>query len=52
MEKGFFFQRRFIDDDFNALGLDALHDPLNNRSPEIIGVTLHRQPIDTDDLGF
>ena len=51
-EKVVFLQRRFIDDDFNPLGFNTLHDALDGRGPEVVRVTLHGQPIDADDLGI
>lgn len=38
-----------VDDDFCALGFDALHDALNGRLTEVVGVGLHRETIYADD---
>lgn len=45
-------QRRLVDDDGRALGLDPLHDALNGRLPEVVGVRLHGQAVDADDAGL
>ena len=45
-------QRRLIDDDLCALGLDALHDTLNRALAEVVAVALHRQAVDADDTGL
>ena len=42
------FQRRFVDDDGNAFGLDALHDALDGGCPEVVGIALHGQAVDAD----
>ena len=39
------FKCRFVDDDFRALGLDALHHALNGALAEVVGVRLHCQAI-------
>ncbi len=41
--------RRLVDDDLGTLGLDALHDALDSRLTEIVGVALHGEAIDTND---
>ena len=41
-------QRRLIDDDLCALGLDALHDTLNRALAEVIAVALHRQTVNAN----
>ena len=45
-------QSRLIDDNCRALGLDTLHDALNGRLTEVIGVGLHGQAVDADDTGL
>lgn len=46
-------QGRFINNDLSPFRLDPFHHPLNRALTEIIGITLHRQPIDSyDDLLF
>ena len=45
-------QRRLVDDDGRALGLDPLHDALNGGLPEVVGVRLHGQAVDADDTGL
>ena len=42
-------QSRLIDDNCRALGLDTLHDALNGRLTEVVGVGLHGQAVDADD---
>ena len=37
-----------VDNDFSTLGLDALHDALDGRLAEVVGVGFHREAIDTD----
>lgn len=44
--------RRLEDHDLHAFGLDALHDTLDRRLPEIVGPGLHDQPENTDLFGF
>ena len=41
-------QHRFIDDDFHALGLDALHDALDAGGAQVVRSALHDQPVETD----
>ena len=41
-----------VDDDFDAFGLDPLHDALDRGLAEIVGSSLHRQAENADDLGF
>ena len=43
------FECRLIDNDLSALCLDTLHDTLDGRLAEVIGIGFHRQAIDTDD---
>ena len=43
------FECWFIDDDLCTLCLDTLHDALNCRLAEVIGIGFHCQAIDTDD---
>lgn len=45
-------QSRLIDDNCRALGLDTLHDALNGRLTEVVGVGLHGQAVDADDTGL
>ena len=46
------FQSRLINDDSCAFGFDALHDTLNGTLAEVITVTLHRQPVNTNNNFF
>ena len=39
----------FVDDDFGALGLDALHHALDAALAEVVAVRLHRQAVDPND---
>ena len=39
----------FVDDDFGTFGLDAFHHALYAALPEIVGVALHREAVNTDD---
>ena len=41
-------QRGLVDDNGNALGLDALHNALDGGSAEVVGVALHGQAVDAD----
>lgn len=34
-----------VEDSFGLLGLEPLHAPLNGRLAEVVGVRLHRQPV-------
>lgn len=45
-------QSRLIDDNCRALGLDTLHNALNGRLTEVVGVGLHGQAVDADDTGL
>lgn len=47
-EGGAVLEGGFIDDDFCALGLDALHDSLNATLTEVVGVSLHGEAEDAD----
>ena len=47
-EGGAVLKGGFVDDDFCALGLDALHDALNAALTEIVGVGLHGETEDAD----
>ena len=38
-----------IDDELSTLCFDTLHDALNGRLAEVVGIGFHRQAIDTDD---
>lgn len=42
---------RFIDDHFDALGLDPFHDALDAGGPEVVGTDLHDEAIDADHFG-
>ena len=42
-------QLRFMDDDGCALGFQPADDPLYRALTEVIGIALHRQPVDPDD---
>ena len=42
------FEGWLVDDDIGSLGLDALHDALDGRLAEVIGVGFHGEAIDTD----
>ena len=46
------FQSGFIYDNGGALGLDALHDTLDGRLPEVVGICFHGQAVHTDDDVF
>ena len=49
-EEGFpVCEGRLIDDDFRALGLDALHHSLDGALAEVVGVGLHCQAVDSYD---
>ena len=48
MEELSFVQGRFVDDDFNALGLDALHNALDGRRSEVIRAGFHDEAIYAD----
>ena len=48
-EGGAVVEGGFVDDDFRALGLHALHDALDGRLAEVVGVALHRQAVHADD---
>lgn len=41
-------QRRLVDNDLGALGLDPLHDALDGALAEIVAVGLHRETVDPD----
>ncbi len=45
-------QHRLMDDDFNALGFDALHDALNAGSAEVVRAGFHDETVDTNNLRF
>ena len=42
------FKRWLIYDNIGALGLDTLHDALNGRLAEVVGVGLHSEAVETD----
>ena len=42
------FEGWLIDDNIGSLSLDALHDALNGRLTEVVGVGFHRQTIEAD----
>ena len=48
-EGGAVGERGLIDDYLGAFGLDALHDALDGRLAEVVGVRLHREAVDADD---
>ena len=48
-EGGAVVEGGFVDDDFRALGFHALHDALDGRLTEVVGVALHRQAVHADD---
>ena len=48
-EGGAVVEGGFVDDDLRALGLHALHDALDGRLAEVVGVALHRQAVHADD---
>lgn len=50
MEKLRLLERGFIDNDFNTLGFDALHDALNAGSAKVVRTALHDEAVDADDL--
>lgn len=41
-------QRGLLHHDGDALGLHALHDPLDGARTEVVGVALHGEAVDTD----
>lgn len=45
------FERRLVDDDFDTLGFDALHDALYARRAEVVRTRFHDQPVNADDSG-
>ena len=49
-ELGTVLQRGLVDDNGNALGLNALHNALDGGGAEVVGVALHRKPVDADGL--
>ena len=48
-EGGAVVEGGFVDDDLRTLGLHALHDALDGRLAEVVGVALHRQAVHADD---
>ncbi len=46
------FEHGFINDDFHALGLDALHDALDAAGAVVVGAGFHDQAVDADDFGL
>lgn len=48
-EGGAIFEGGFVDDDLCALGFHALHNALDGRLAEVVGVALHRQAVHADD---
>lgn len=50
-EEFFFGQVGFVDDDFDALGFQPLHDSLDAGSTEVVRAGFHHQAIDADNLG-
>ena len=42
-------KRRLVDDDRRAFRLDALHDALDRRLPEVVAVALHGETVNADD---
>ena len=48
VEEQVVLQRRLVDDDLDALGLQPLHDALDRGHPEVVGAGLHDQPVDAD----
>ena len=47
-EGGAILEGGFVDNNFCALGLDALHDALNGTLTEVVGVGLHGEAEDAD----
>ena len=45
-------ERGLINDNSGSLGLDALHDALDGRLPEVVGICFHGQAVHTDDDVF
>lgn len=46
-ESGAVFKGRLVDYDLRALCLDALHDALDRGLPEVVGIGLHGQAVDS-----
>ena len=46
-ERAAVLERRFVDDDFCALGLDALHHSLDAALAEVVAVRLHCQAVNS-----
>jgi len=46
------FERGFENDDLSSFGFDTLHDTLDRRLTEVIGVRFHRQTVDADSARF
>ena len=46
------FERGLIDDDWDALHLDALHDALDGGGAEVVRIGLHSQEVDADGVRF
>ena len=51
-ESGAVLQSRLVDDHSCTLCLDTLHDALDGRLAEVVGVGLHRQAVDTYNTFF
>ena len=47
-EGGAVFEGGFVDDYLGSLGLDALHDALDGRLTEVVGIGLHGEAVDSD----
>ena len=45
-------ERGLVNDNSGSLGLDALHDTLDGRLPEVVGICFHGQAVHTDDDVF
>ena len=41
-----------VNNNSGSLGLDAFHDALDGRLPEVVGIRFHGQPVDTDNDVF
>ena len=50
-EGGAVFERRLVDDDLGAFGLDAFHHALDGGLAEVVGVRFHRQAVNADGGG-
>lgn len=52
IEEGFLFQCGLVDYNFDAFGLDALHDALNAGGAEVVRARFHHEAVDANDFGL